>query len=164
MKITIKHNDSGLDTNDKKMYNDFIKFLSKHYPVNQDLTILFLGDKMGQMSTGSQSMDGILKILSKNRLNRDIMRTLAHEWVHAHQRFVLGRERGPDIGGQNEDEANAFAGRLIKMFEKEYPNYNQLVFECSEKIIDKINIISEQILLTRNMNMVISQYQFFSFP
>jgi Fe-Mn family superoxide dismutase len=153
MKITIKHNDSGLDTNDKKMYNDFIKFLSKHYPVNQDLTILFLGDKMGQMSTGSQSMDGILKILSKNRLNRDIMRTLAHEWVHAHQRFVLGRERGPDIGGQNEDEANAFAGRLIKMFEKEYPNYNQLVFECSEKIIDKINIISEQILLTEKENI-----------
>ena len=81
------------------------------------------------------------------------MRTLAHQWVHAHQRFSLGRERGPDIGGQNEDEANAFAGRLIKMFEKEYPDYNQLVFECSEKIVNKINLISEQILLTEKENI-----------
>jgi hypothetical protein len=129
MKITIKHNDSGLDTNDKKMYNDFIKFLGKHYPVNQDLTILFLGDKMGQMSTGSQSMDGTLKILSKNRLNRDIMRTLAHEWVHAHQRFSLGRERGPDIGGQNEDEANAKSGEIIKRFEKSHPNEEPKMYD-----------------------------------
>ena len=46
------------------------------------------------------------------------MRTLAHEWVHEYQLSVQGRKKGPNIGGKNEDEANAFAGRLVKMFEK----------------------------------------------
>lgn len=153
MKVTVKHNDSGLTSEDKKMYNDFIKFLNKKYPVNHELTILFLGKQSGHMSTGSQDMNGTLKVLSKNRLNRDIMRTLAHEWVHAHQRLVLGRERGPDIGGQNEDEANAFAGRLIKMFEKDYPHYNGLVFEGVESIVKKVELLNEQIILTEKENL-----------
>jgi len=145
MEIKIKHIDSDLSSKDKEMYNDFIKYLNKHYPVNTNLTILFLGEKGDNMSTGSQSMDGTLRVLSKNRLNRDIMRTLAHEWVHAHQRHELGRERGPDIGGQNEDEANAFAGRLIKMFERDFPDYNKLVFEGVKGLSNKINLIKEQI-------------------
>ena len=148
MKVTVKHIDSGLTSEDKKMYNNFIKFINSKYPVTNHLTILFLGKKSGQMSTGSQNMNGEIKVLSKNRLNRDIMRTLAHEWVHAHQRLVLGRERGPDIGGQNEDEANAFAGRLIKMFEKEYPHYNGLVFESTTKLMKNVQLLNEQILLT----------------
>jgi Fe-Mn family superoxide dismutase len=152
MKVTVKHIDSGLEPQDKKMYNDFIKFINSKYPVNKELKILFLGSKNGHMSTGSQNMNGVIKVLSKNRLNRDIMRTLAHEWVHAHQRFVLGRERGPDIGGQNEDEANAFAGQLIKMFEKEYPDYNELVFEHSKPIVKKLDLLKEEILKTERVN------------
>jgi len=153
MKVTVKHNNSGLTSEDKKMYNDFIKFLNKNYPVDKELTILFLGKKSGHMSTGSQNINGTIKVLSKNRLNRDIMRTLAHEWVHAHQRLVLGRERGPDIGGQNEDEANAFAGRLIKMFEESYPQYNSLVFESTSKLLNNISLLTEQILLTEKEEM-----------
>jgi len=153
MNVTVKHIDSGLSSEDRKMYNDFIKFLNSHYPVKNNLTIIFLGKKMGQMSTGSQNMEGVLKVLSKNRLNRDIMRTLAHEWVHAHQRFVLGRERGPDIGGQNEDEANAFAGRLIKIFEKDFPHYNDLVFEGVKSIVKKVELLNEQIVLTEKENL-----------
>ena len=148
MKVTVKHIDSGLSSEDKKMYNDFIKFINSKYPVGNPLTILFLGKKSGVMSTGSQNMNGEIRVLSRNRLNRDIMRTLAHEWVHAHQRLVLGRERGPDIGGQNEDEANAFAGRLIKMFEADYPHYNGLVFESTTKLMKNVQLLNEQILLT----------------
>jgi Fe-Mn family superoxide dismutase len=153
MNVTIKHIDSDLSSEDKKMYNDFIKYLHKHYPVNTDLTIMFLGDKGENMSTGSHSLDGTLRVLSKNRLNRDIMRTLAHEWVHAHQRHELGRERGPDIGGQNEDEANAFAGRLIKMFERDFPDYNKLVFEGVKGLTNKLNLIKEQIEIKEKENL-----------
>lgn len=148
MKVTVRHINSGLSSEDKKMYNDFIKFINSKYPVGNPLTILFLGKKSGAMSTGSQNMNGEIRVLSRNRLNRDIMRTLAHEWVHAHQRLVLGRERGPDIGGQNEDEANAFAGRLIKMFENDYPHYNGLVFESTTKLMKNVQLLNEQILLT----------------
>ena len=57
------------------------------------------------------------------------MRTLAHEWVHEYQHGVLNREKGPDIGGKNEDEANAFAGQLIKMFEKKFPKDEDKMYD-----------------------------------
>jgi hypothetical protein len=62
-------------------------------------------------------------------MNRDILRTLAHEWIHEYQMTILGRERGPDIGGTNEDEANAFSARLIKMFEKKFPYDEKYMYE-----------------------------------
>lgn len=77
-------------------------------------------------------------------MNRDIMRTLAHEWVHEHQMDVLKREKGPDIGGKNEDEANAFAGRLIKMFEKENPDFEPRMYEY-KSLENKLNLIKENI-------------------
>ena len=40
MKVTVKHIDSGLEPQDKKMYNDFIKFINSKYPVNKELKIL----------------------------------------------------------------------------------------------------------------------------
>jgi hypothetical protein len=62
-------------------------------------------------------------------MNRDICRTLAHEWVHEYQMTILNREMGPDIGGQNEDEANAEAGKVIKKFEKKFPEMEELMYE-----------------------------------
>jgi hypothetical protein len=62
-------------------------------------------------------------------MTRDILRTLAHEWVHEHQLNVLKREHGPDIGGKNEDEANAYAGQLMKKFEKKYPKEEDKMYD-----------------------------------
>jgi hypothetical protein len=81
------------------------------------------------MSTGARTDFHELKILSGGRLNRDILRTLAHEWIHEYQMTILGREKGPDIGGKNEDEANAISARLIKMFEKRFPKEIDLMYE-----------------------------------
>ena len=152
MEVKLKYKDTDLTQEDKKLYQDFVKFLISKYPLNQSIEILFLGEKTDHMSTGSQN-EGVIKILAKNRLNRDIMRTVAHEWVHAYQRLVLNRERGPDIGGQNEDEANAFAGQLIKMFEKDYPGYNELVFENLKPIVNKLDLLKEEILKTEKQNL-----------
>jgi hypothetical protein len=62
-------------------------------------------------------------------MNRDILRTIAHEWVHEYQMSVLGRKQGPNIGGRNEDEANALAGNLVKIFEELFPNYREFEYE-----------------------------------
>ena len=96
------------------------------------------------MSTGSRTNDSELKILVNGRLNRDVIRTLAHEWVHEYQRTILNREHGPDIGGKNEDEANALAGSLIKTFEKKFPKKEEMMYESFNK---KINLLKEQILI-----------------
>lgn len=131
---------------DKILSKKFIAFLQTQYPLKDDVKVTFLGEKNGGMSTGSRTMDSELKILSKGRLNRDVLRTLAHEWVHEYQMKVQNRKQGPDIGGKNEDEANAFAGQLIKMFEKKFPDVQKLMFE-DKGIKKRLGIINEELLL-----------------
>lgn len=118
-----------MDKGKQEFMNNFIKFLQKEIPLKNDITIEFLGERKGGMSTGSRKDEKLLKVLSKNRLNRDICRTLAHEWIHEYQISVLDRDHQVDIGGQNENEANSGAGILIKRFEQEFPNKEEKMYE-----------------------------------
>ena len=129
MKVIIKHIDSDVPEENYEFFNNFIKYLQKLYPLKQDVIIKFVGERKGNMTTGQRNTKNELLVLSKNRMNRDILRTLAHEWVHEHQRTILKRPKGQDIGGKNEDEANAYAGQLVKMFEKKYPEYVEIMYE-----------------------------------
>ena len=89
----------------------------------------FVGERIGKMTTGSRRKDSNIFVLTKKRIIRDVLRTLAHEWVHEYQMNVLNRERGPDIGGENEDMANAEAGALMKKFEKKNPKIEEKMYE-----------------------------------
>lgn len=129
MKITIKHIDSDIPKENYKFYNDFIKYLQKIKPLKQDITIKFVGEREGDMTTGQRNNSDELLVLSKNRMNRDILRTLAHEWVHEYQRTILNRGKGPDIGGKNEDEANALSGSIIKKYENKFPEDEKKMYE-----------------------------------
>lgn len=128
MKVTIIHKNSGIDKSEYEMYNKFIKYLQKDYPLKHDLSIIFLGERVDGMTTGSR-LPHKIKVLSKNRMNRDILRTIAHEWIHEYQLDVLKRDMGPDIGGQNEDEANSESGAIMKKFEKDYPDSEERLYE-----------------------------------
>jgi hypothetical protein len=121
MKVIIKHIDSDVPEENYEFYNDFIKYLQKLYPLKHNITIKFVGEREGGMTTGQRNDRDELLILSKGRMNRDILRTLAHEWVHEYQRTILKRHKGPDIGGKNEDEANSESGQIIKKYEKSHP-------------------------------------------
>lgn len=129
MKITIKHIDSDIPKENYDFYDNFINYLQKKYPLKNDLTIKFLGKRVGDMTTGQRNTKNELLVLSKGRLNRDILRTLTHEWVHEYQRTILKRHKGPDIGGKNEDEANSKSGSLIKQYEKSHPNNIDKMYE-----------------------------------
>jgi len=134
MRVTIKHINSEIPKDEYTLFNNFIKFIQKEFPLKSDITVLFLGERKGDMTTGSRTNNNELKILSKGRINRDILRTLAHEWIHEHQRTILKRDQGPNIGGKNENEANSGAGILIKKFEKLFPDtevqlYQWLIFQ-----------------------------------
>jgi hypothetical protein len=133
MKVTVSHIKSGIPKKYYSFYNKFIKFLQKKYPLNKDIKILFMSERTGNMTTGSRTDDHILKVLSMDRLNRDILRTLSHEWVHEYQTQILKREKGKNIGGRNEDEANASSGALIKQFEKGNPSDEQKMYNENEK-------------------------------
>jgi hypothetical protein len=129
MKVSIKRTNSGLDPKYNELIHTFIKFLQRNYQLKDDITIHLVGQKIGGMSTGSQHPKNGIKVLTDGRLNRDIMRTLAHEWVHEHQISVLGRNIGKNIGGRNEDEANAKSGALVKMFESRFPHKVKKLYE-----------------------------------
>jgi hypothetical protein len=129
MKVTIKHFDSDVPKENYSFFDDFIKYLQKKYPLKKDLTVIFVGDRKGNMTSGQRNNKGELLILSKNRMNRDILRTLAHEWYHEYDRTVLGSPKGPDIGGHSEDDANAEAGKVLKQYEKSNPKNEKKMYK-----------------------------------
>jgi hypothetical protein len=129
MKVTITHKNSGIPQKDYKLIDLFLRFLQKQYPLKHDLKISFLSERTGKMTTGSRTEDNEIKVLTKGRIYRDILRTLSHEWVHEYQRDVLKWKNGPNIGGRNEDMANSEAGALMKMFERLYPGFEDKMYE-----------------------------------
>lgn len=128
MKVTIIHKNSGIDKNEYELYNKFINYLQDKFPLKKDLKIIFLGERNGKMTTGSRLPQEI-RVLSKNRMNRDILRTLAHEWVHEYQMEVEKKEMGPDIGGKIEDEANSESGAIMKKFERDVPDSEDKLYD-----------------------------------
>ena len=153
MKVSIKHIECPMSQESRDLAKKFIKFLNEKFPLKDNIVVYFLGERNGGMTTGGRTSAHELKILTKGRINRDILRTLAHEWVHEYQHGVLNREKGPDIGGQNEDEANAFAGRLMKMFEKDNPEYDGLIFEGLKSITNRLDLLTEQMVLTEKIDI-----------
>ena len=129
MKVTITHKNSGIPQKDYKLIDLFLRFLQKQYPLKHDLKIYFLSERTGKMTTGSRTEENEIKVLTKGRIYRDILRTLSHEWVHEYQRDVLKWKHGPDIGGRNEDMAKSEAGALMKMFERLYPGFEDKMYE-----------------------------------
>jgi hypothetical protein len=121
MTVTIKHIDSDIPKENYPFFSDFIKYLQKNYPLKKDITIIFVGERKGGMTSGQRNSKNELLVLSKGRMNRDILRTLSHEWYHEYDRTVLGSPKGPDIGGKSEDDANAESGAVLKQYERDHP-------------------------------------------
>lgn len=132
MEVKIKYRDCDKLVMSHNVITKFIKLLQQKFKLTQNIKIIFLGNKDINMTTGSRTDNGELKILVQNRIIRDVLRTLGHEWVHEYQINELGREKGLDIGGKNEDEANAYSGRLVKQFEKKYPLERKMVYNSFE--------------------------------
>lgn len=68
--------------------------------------------------------DRILKVALTNRHPNDILRTVAHELTHYKQDIndELNNDSG-DTGSNEENEANATAGIIMRHFNKQYPEY-----------------------------------------
>lgn len=129
MKVGISYIEIDFGPEKAEVVNHFVKFLQKKFPLEEDFKIVFLGERLGKMTTGSRTDKNLLKILARNRMLIDILRTLAHEWVHEYQHQILNWEKGPDIGGRNENHANIEAGILMKKFQKEFPDLIDLLYD-----------------------------------
>jgi hypothetical protein len=125
--IKVRYKNADLGKEKQEVINHFVEFLYDKMPVDNIKEIMFVGDREGSMTTGSYTIEtGIIKVLSKNRMLIDVLRTLSHEWIHAAQHDFLGWDKGPDIGGRNEDGCNIYSGMLLKQYQQEHPDRTEI--------------------------------------
>lgn len=128
MEVCLKFRKKKIDYNKLELIKNFILFLQGEFPLKKDVTVIFTNESEGNMTTGLNKK-GTLKVLFDGRMLIDVLRTLAHEWVHEHQ-FQYKRSKGKqDIGGPDENEANAESGKLMKLFAKQNPEKENSLYE-----------------------------------
>jgi len=88
----------------------FIQFAVKELGIKTLPKIHFVGNSENKMNAFGHTNKKDIYVRITDRHPLDIMRTLAHELIHCTQK------------GNNEDTANAMAGRLMRKFDNKYPN------------------------------------------
>jgi len=129
MIVKVKYDNSGLNNEQKEVIHEFIRFIQKDEPLTQDFQIIFLGERVGHMTTGSRTDNHTLKILSQGRMLIDVLRTLIHEWTHEYQHQKFNDIFKKEIGGKSENYANIKAGILLKKFQKEFPQFLGVIYQ-----------------------------------
>lgn len=104
----------------------FVDFATNTLGIKRKPTIKLLMVREPEMTTANYNLDnGEMKIYVKNRALCDICRSIAHEMVHQKQHEEIDDPDKLDgsTGSPHEDEANALAGRLIRMYGTQYPEF-----------------------------------------
>jgi Zn-dependent peptidase ImmA (M78 family) len=119
---------------DKKqlIVNDFISYVSERINIgdnNPNVDVVFDETNFTEenKSFGQYNPNTFeIKIIGYNRNLADTLRTLAHELIH-HKQNIDGElnEKSGETGSDHENEANAFAGQLMR----EYGKKNPKIFE-----------------------------------
>ena len=131
----------GLDKNKMLMTGDFINFCANQLPLMGDFEVYIIDDRVKHhiITTASYTRgENIIKVYGKNRALVDILRSVAHELTHLRQDesdLLVGKIQ--DAGGPIEDEANAKAGEIIKLFAKSHPSRKRIYesLEIQSKIL-----------------------------
>ena len=129
MKLCIKHKKGLVKKFQLEIIKSFILELQKKIPLTGEVEIEFLVKRKGGMTTGSYiNKKNIIKVLFKERMLADVLRTLSHEWAHFydHQKKHI-KDRNP-IGGESEDYANETSGEITKGFIKKHPKLQKKIF------------------------------------
>ena len=120
--------DEKLDrcTQNESLITEFSEFCADKLGINELIIIKIVNNrsKDGLRTTADYSPDDhLIRVYGKNRAIVDICRSIAHEMTHMHQ-MINGKLKFPvqDVGGEIEDEANAKAGEIIKLFAKSLPS------------------------------------------
>jgi hypothetical protein len=127
--LNFKADKNLFDEKQVEVIKTFIDYLHNEIPLD-DVTVEFVNQRQGTMTTGVRQQDGSLKILAGGRMLLDVLRTLSHEWVHEGQHQILGWKIGGDeIGGPLENQANAMAGVYLKKFQVNHPEFMEILYK-----------------------------------
>lgn len=101
-------------TDTKQLVDDFLEFIKSELEVSDIPEIEFVDSDWSQENHSFGQWDGnTIKVVLKGRHPMDVLRTLAHEVVHQ----VKNHTDGSD-GSDDENEANALAGKFMRKFGK----------------------------------------------
>jgi hypothetical protein len=126
VKVKIKNIKPHFQPNQVGIIKDFIEFLQKNGPLKSDLLILFQ-DKRNENITTGKTYNGVITIFAKDRLLIDVLRTLAHEWIHLMQNQNI--KTMPQLDRPSEDHANSLGGYWLRQFNKENPEHETEIYK-----------------------------------
>lgn len=109
----------------------FQVFLKRELRLTYDIPVILIDDAdfaKKIAAFGEISKDNVIHLSIINRHPMDIMRTLAHEYIHYKQHM----ERGPSSrsyrpGSPTENQANAKAGELMRRYGQLHPDLFDLM-------------------------------------
>lgn len=119
----------------KVQFDNIIKrfqvFLKRELRLTYDIPVLFIDDvdfAKKIAAFGEISNENIIHLSIINRHPVDVMRTLAHEYIHYKQYIEKGlRPKVSHPGSIIENQANAKAGELIRKYGKLHPELFDLM-------------------------------------
>lgn len=131
MKVYFKDIDTTLTSEKFDVIKEFIKFLQEEMSLHDDVYITFTKNRDVKMTTGVRRPNHQIYVLTGGRLLIDVMRTVAHEWVHEYQHQKMGlkdTDKIQNIGGPEENMANTLSGIFVKKFDKVFPQYSDIIY------------------------------------
>lgn len=105
----------------KDTISNFINFCNDSLSIKQPCRVEFVDEPDEQMTTGCfNPMNRDIKVVSGKRALVDVLRSIAHELVHAkqHEDGRLEPDSGDD-GSPIENEANSLAGVIMRRFQRD---------------------------------------------
>ena len=107
----------------------FVVFLKRELSLTIDIPYILIDDADFSKKTrafGMMNSDGIIYISIINRHPIDILRTVAHEFVH-YKQSIKRVAMNPNPGSPSENEANAKAGEIMRKYGKLHPELFDLM-------------------------------------
>lgn len=122
----ISEGESQFDSSEKKTIDDFVDFVKKELNIKNDVEVKLQNDKDGIKTTAvykyedgneKEIENSEIRVFTLGRALVDVLRSIAHEFVH-HMQNEKGDLEGKvsNVGGPIEDEANSVAGEMIKKY------------------------------------------------
>lgn len=109
----------------------FVSFLKQQLHLTYDIPIILIDDTEFAKKVeafGEISNKNIIHISVINRHPMDILRTVAHEYVHYKQHMEKGLNRkSSHAGSPTENQANAKAGELMRKYGNLHPELFDLM-------------------------------------
>jgi hypothetical protein len=119
------------DSSEKNTIDDFVEFVKKKLGIDNEVDVQLQNNKDGIRTTavykyqdeGDKDFEqSEIRVFALGRALVDVLRSIAHEMVH-HKQNEDGELKGKHskVGGPIEDEANAVAGEMIKVYGLDHP-------------------------------------------